>query len=386
MIGMELVYLYLMGFASGWAILYFIVKWRYADRLKNSGNLSFYPFFIMLRSNRIIKYLDKLSSSNRLFWKVLSNLGLAVSIGLSFFAVYFLVDNLKTYIFIPEQVGVGNIVIPLVIGVTIRLDHLPYMLIAFAVVLVTHEGMHGIIARLEKIKLKSTGVFLAFIIPGGFVEPDEEDFKNASTISKMRVAAAGSFANLVVGMLVLLLMLIIFLPTVMGVVVLETSGERDGPQLNEVIYTVNGVMVNHETLYQNITLTDILVVETNRGNYTYKIKESATIPIAWILRSLGVVRIDYYRPTIFSLGDPDIEYSLYRALWWIQLISFGVAIFNMLPIKILDGHLLYMSLIQSRVKNEKRLKVIDNIFTAICTTLLVSNIAFTYKTFGFFQI
>jgi membrane-associated protease RseP (regulator of RpoE activity) len=340
----------------------------------------------MLKSNRIIKYLDKLSSLNRLFWKVLSNLGLAVSIGLSFFAVYFLVDNLKTYIFVPEQVGVENIVIPLLIGVTIRFDHLPYMLVAFAIVLVTHEGMHGVIARLEKIKLKSTGVFLAFIIPGGFVEPDEEDFKNASTISKMRVAAAGSFANLVVGMLILLLTLIIFLPTIMGVVVLETSGVRDGPRLNEVIYTVNGVMVNPETLYQNITLTDILVIETNRGNYTYKIKEPVTMPIAWVLRSLGVVRIDYYRPTIFSLGDPDIEYSLYRALWWIQLISLGVAIFNMLPIKVLDGHLLYMSLIQSRVKNEKRLKVIDNLFTAICTTLLVSNIAFTYRTFGFFQI
>lgn len=383
---MELVYLYLLGFASTWAILYLIFKWRYTDRLRNSSNISFYPFFIMLKSTKIIKYLDRLSSSNRLFWKVLSNLGLAVSIGLSFFAVYFLVDNLKTYIFMPEQVGMGNIVIPLVIGVTIRFDHLPYMLIAFAIVLITHEGMHGIVARLEKIKLKSTGVFLAFIIPGGFVEPDEEDFKNASTISKMRVAAAGSFANLVTGMLVLLMMLVIFLPTITGVVVLETSGDQDGPQLNEVIYTVNGVTVNPDTLYQNITLTDILFVETNKGNYTYKIKESVTIPIAWVLRSLGVVRIDYYRPTIFGLGDPDIDYSLYRALWWIQLISFGVAIFNMLPIKILDGHLLYMSLIQSKVKNEKRLKVVDNLFTAICTVLLVSNIAFTYKTFGFFQL
>jgi len=383
---MELVYLYLLGFASTWAILYLIIKWRYTDRLKNSSNISFYPFFIMLKSTKIIKYLDRLSSSNRLFWKVLSNLGLAVSIGLSFFAVYFLVDNLKTYIFMPEQVDIGNIVIPLVIGVTIRFDHLPYMLIAFAIVLITHEGMHGIVARLEKIKLKSTGVFLAFIIPGGFVEPDEEDFKNASTISKMRVAAAGSFANLVTGMLVLLMMLVIFLPTITGVVVLETSGDRDGPQVNEVIYTVNGVTVNPDTLYQNITLTDILFVETNKGNYTYKIKESVTIPIAWVLRSLGVVRIDYYRPTIFGLGDPDIDYSLYRALWWIQLISFGVAIFNMLPIKILDGHLLYMSLIQSKMKNEKRLKIIDNLFTAICTVLLISNIAFTYRTFGFFQL
>ncbi|MEM2470464.1 MAG: site-2 protease family protein, partial [Nitrososphaerota archaeon] len=174
--------------------------------------------------------------------------------------------------------------------------------------------------------------------------------------------------------------------TVMGVIVLETSGEEVGPQPNEVIYTINGVPLSPETLYQNITLRDTLFIETDRGNYTYKIKESVTIPIAWILRSLGVVRVDYYRPTVLGLGNPETDYSLYRALWWIQLISFGVAIFNMLPIKILDGHLLYMSLIQSRIKNEKKLKIVDNLFTVVCLTLLASNIVFTYKTFGFFQL
>ncbi|MEM2215400.1 MAG: site-2 protease family protein [Nitrososphaerota archaeon] len=383
---MESIYLYLMVFASAWAILYLFLRWRYSDRLKNLSNLSFYPFFLMLKSNNMIKYMDKLSSSHRMFWKILSNLGLATSIGLSFFAVYFLADNLRTYIFMPEHVGVGNIVIPIIIGVTIRFDHLPYMLIAFAIVLITHEGMHGIIARLEKIKLRSTGFFLAFIFPGGFVEPDEENFKEAPTISKMRVAAAGSFANLTVGMLVLLMMMTLFAPTVMGVIVLETSGEEVGPQPNEVIYTINGVPLSPETLYQNITLRDTLFIETDRGNYTYKIKESVTIPIAWILRSLGVVRVDYYRPTVLGLGNPETDYSLYRALWWIQLISFGVAIFNMLPIKILDGHLLYMSLIQSRIKNEKKLKIVDNLFTVVCLTLLASNIVFTYKTFGFFQL
>ncbi|MEM2395675.1 MAG: site-2 protease family protein [Nitrososphaerota archaeon] len=375
-----------MVFASAWAILYLFLRWRYSDRLKNLSNLSFYPFFLMLKSNNMIKYMDKLSSSHRMFWKILSNLGLATSIGLSFFAVYFLADNLRTYIFMPEHVGVGNIVIPIIIGVTIRFDHLPYMLIAFAIVLITHEGMHGIIARLEKIKLRSTGFFLAFIFPGGFVEPDEKNFKEAPTISKMRVAAAGSFANLTVGMLVLLMMMTLFAPTVMGVIVLETSGEEVGPQPNEVIYTINGVPLSPETLYQNITLRDTLFIETDRGNYTYKIKESVTIPIAWILRSLGVVRVDYYRPTVLGLGNPETDYSLYRALWWIQLISFGVAIFNMLPIKILDGHLLYMSLIQSRIKNEKKLKIVDNLFTVVCLTLLASNIVFTYKTFGFFQL
>ncbi|MEN2975244.1 MAG: site-2 protease family protein [Candidatus Caldarchaeales archaeon] len=334
----------------------------------------------------MVNYMDKISSSNRLLWKILSNIGLATSIGLSFFAVYYLVDNLKIYLFRPETVGIGNIVIPLIIGVTIRFEHLPYLLIAFAIVLITHEGMHGIVARLEGIKLKSTGAFIAFILPGGFVEPDEEDFKNSPTISKMKVAAAGSFANLLVGVITLFLILGLFLPTVSGVMVLETSGEVYGPGPNEVIYSINGVPVNPDTLFQNITLVDYFIVETNKKNYTYQVKEATSIPLGWILRSIGVIRIDYYRPTIFGLGEPELEYSFYRALWWLQLIAFGVAIFNMLPVKILDGHLLYMSLIQSRVKDEKRLKIMDNTITIACLTLLVLNIFFTYKTFGFFQL
>ncbi|MCS7126520.1 MAG: site-2 protease family protein [Aigarchaeota archaeon] len=384
---MELVYVYyLVGMASAWTILYFIVRWRWGSVLKDSRNLRFYPLFIMVRSIKLTEYIDKISSSRRLFWKILSNLGLSISIGLSFFALYYLVDNLKTYLFRPESVGIGNIVIPLIIGVTIRLDHLPYMLIAFAIVLITHEGMHGIVARLEGIKLRSTGAFIAFIFPGGFVEPDEEDFNKSPTISKMKVAAAGSFANLVVGILTLFLIMGLFLPTVTGVVVLESSEEDYGPKPNEVIYSINGVPITPETLFQNITIVDYLIVETNVKNYTYQVKKAMTIPIGWVLRSIGVIRVDYYRPTVFNIGDPELEYSIYRALWWLQLIAFGVAIFNMLPVKILDGHLLYMTLIQSKVKDEKKLKIIDNSITIVCLTLLALNIFFTYRTFGFFQL
>lgn len=383
---MEAALVYLAGIAFAWTVLYGVLRWRRGNALKNYRNLTLYPLFFMVKSTRLVSYIDRISSRSRLLWRVLSNIGLTTSIGLSLFSVYFLVENLRTYLFRPEAVGVGNIIIPLIIGVTIRLEHLPYLLAAFAIVLITHEGMHGIVARLEGMRLRSTGVFLAFIFPGGFVEPDEEDFKRSPTISKMRVAAAGSFANFLVGIVTLALMLGLFTPTIMGVIVLETSGGVEGPSPGEVIYSVNGVPVNHETLYRNITLTGSLTVETSRMNYTYRAKEGLTVPLAWILRSIGVTRIDYYRPMIFEAGSPDFEYSVYRALWWIQLVSFGVAIFNMLPVRFLDGHLLYMSLIQSRVRDERKLRLLDTALTVACLTLLATNIFFTYKTFGFFQL
>jgi hypothetical protein len=79
------------------------------------------------------------------------------------FAIYVLSTNLATYLFRPEQVGGQNIVIPLIVGVTIRLDHLPYLFIAFAIVLITHEGLHGVIARRGAAPVKSAGIFLVLL-------------------------------------------------------------------------------------------------------------------------------------------------------------------------------------------------------------------------------
>jgi len=108
--------------------------------------------------------------------------------------------------------------------------------------------------------------------------------------------------------------------------------------------------------------------------------------MAWILRGIGVKRIDYYRPMRIRLGDPVAEYNTYKIFWWIQLVALGVAIFNMLPIYFLDGSLFLSSLLESWIRDERKLKAFNIGLTSICVTLLALNIAFTYKTFGFFQL
>ena len=381
-----MIYLYFGALAAAWAAAYLIVRLLFKEKLEKIKSLKLYPFAFVLRSERLVKPLDRIASSAPLLWRTISNIGLAVGFGLMGFAVYFLAKNLGVYVFAPQQVGVQNIVIPLIIGVTIRLEHLPYMLLAFAAVLITHEGMHGLVARLERIKLKSTGVFLAFIFPGGFVEPDEEEFKKASPRARARVAAAGSFANVVVGVLVILLMMGVFVPVEAGVIVLEVEEGSGGPGVGETVLSVNGVPVNRNTILQNITAEEEILVETNIRTYAFKLSKPVNAPLAWILRGIGITRIDYYYPMKMGLGDPVAEYKVYRALWWMQLIALGVAIFNMLPIQILDGHLLLSSLLEAKIKSEKKVKALSMLFSAASLALLLSNIAFTYRTFGFFQI
>ncbi len=379
------VYLYFVALAAVWAGGYLVSWLFFRERLRRGGGFRLYPFLVILRSEKLVEVFDRIAGWRPLLWRVLGNMGLAVGFGLMAFAVFFLARNLGVYLFAPQQAGVQNIVIPLIIGVTIRLEHLPYMLLALGVVLITHEGMHGLIARLEKIKLKSTGIFLAFIFPGGFVEPDEEEFKKAPVGARARVAAAGSFANIVVGVLVVLLMIGLFAPLESGVIVLERE-EGEGPGVGEVILSVNDTPVNRFTLGQNITAQDELIVRTSGKTYTLKLSKPVNVPLAWIIRSMGVTRIDYYYPMKMGGLSPQQTYTVYRTLWWTQLIAVGVAIFNMLPIHLLDGHLLITSLLEARIRDQRKLKALASTISAACIALLASNIIYTYRTFGFFQI
>ena len=69
-----------------------------------------------------------------------------------------------------------------------------------------HELGHGILARVEDMKVKSTGL-LFFIIPiGAFVEPDEEDVEKSRGMPKIRMFGAGITNNLVVSLICLVLL------------------------------------------------------------------------------------------------------------------------------------------------------------------------------------
>ena len=69
--------------------------------------------------------------------------------------------------------------------------------LSLLIILLVHEGMHGILARREKIKVKSTGLLLFGFLPmGAFVEPDDKELKAAPDRSQLRLYAAGPTANL----------------------------------------------------------------------------------------------------------------------------------------------------------------------------------------------
>ena len=100
------------------------------------------------------------------------------------FAFWFLINNVSNFFVAQNEFSELTVFIP---GVTLTSSaSITYFLLSIPIVLVIHEGAHGIVAALEKIKIKTGGFAIFIAMFAGFVEPDEEEFGKAKKISKVK--------------------------------------------------------------------------------------------------------------------------------------------------------------------------------------------------------
>jgi len=87
------------------------------------------------------------------------------------------------------------------------------------VVILLHELSHGVQCVMEGVPVRSAAFLYAVITFGGAVEPDEETLNKKSTMSKLRIFAAGSLTNLLTGLLIIPVFIAFgsYLPTWLGV-------------------------------------------------------------------------------------------------------------------------------------------------------------------------
>lgn len=373
-----------------WTASYFVLRLTLKRDPGKGEKVRLYPLFIMLRTVKFTGVLDLLSNKRPVVWDVASNMGISTALGLMVLAVYFLARNLSVFLVTPEEAGIQNVVIPLVPFVTISVNSIPYFLLAVAAVLIVHEGMHGVIARREKVPIKSSGVFLLFLLAGGFVEPDEQEFKKSSPKTRMKVSAAGSFANIVLGLIILSVLVVGFtFPSPSGVVVVRADETNTyGLQAYEVLTKVGQLpLQSAQDLQTEVSVQPGKVLVTGKNkNYLLEVDKPYEGPLSGLIRSLGVREIDFYFPMKLEVFDTASTYILYKSLWWIWLISIGVGIFNMLPLFMLDGDLFLRALLETKIVSAKKVEVLSRIVSTGSFVLLFSNILFSYFNFGLFQI
>ncbi|MCE5215241.1 MAG: site-2 protease family protein, partial [Methanobacterium sp.] len=167
----------------------FIIIWVIAILFHKKLKIDIEGPLLMRRTKKLRGFIDDIAQCSPRFWKWTMNIGVPLGFFFMFLMLYFLVISLQTLLEAPSVA----IILP---GVDLPGQPftvpLGYGIIGLATVMIVHEFGHGILARAEGVSIKSIGVLLLAVLPGAFVEPDEDEVKKLSRISKLRFYVAGS--------------------------------------------------------------------------------------------------------------------------------------------------------------------------------------------------
>jgi len=235
-----------------------------------------------------------------------------------------------------------------------------FWIIGVLVVLVSHEMSHALVARSANIRIKSFGLISVVVLPGAFVEPDENQIKKSNSFTKLKIYAAGSFANLLVFAIASLATTAMFsyfyLPN--GVQFISTVQNSPAYKLNftgGIIKQIDSTRLSSVQDFEN-AMTKIkpgenITIVTTTGNYTLTTANSPTDSSKAFIGISGA-------STYFSVknaygifaGTIDWIFQLFA---WLVFLNFGIGLVNLLPIKPLDGGLIYEEIIKIIFKKPK---------------------------------
>ncbi len=287
------------------------------------------------------------------------NVGIVVAFGAMIFVTWTIISSIPSVFETPSvSILIPGVDIP---GSPIYVPFI-YGLIGLATVVIIHEFSHGIQSVCEKIPINSIGLLLFFILPGAFVEPDEDSLKNSKKISKLRIYAAGSIANITLAIIVLLLVSLISISipyyfTEDGIAIdrVVSDSPSDGI-LNEgmILQAIDNHKINDSASYVDIVNSfkpgDNVTVQTDQGSYSVVLSKN---PNNDSVGFFGIQAAKHYILLNDSLGDiPWILFELIELFNWMFILNLGIGLFNLLPLKPLDGGYMLETLLNYKFKKE----------------------------------
>ena len=379
-------------YAAIWVII--TVAW-WAFKAERFG-LSGLPVYLMYRTTRLNKWIEKISRSKPMAWRTIWNLGIVTGVGLMAYIFYQLAKNLS-YLFAKSEQAVSIQPIVPVPGLFVSFETFPYLVLALSVVVASHELSHGIASLADRVPLKSTGVFFAHIVMGGFVEPDEDKLNNAANVSKLRVFAAGSFTNVVLGILFILL-LANFPATIapfyevastgvtIGAVPDNMPANSSGLQVGDIVTSINGTKVasigDLRGYMSSVIPGQEIVVGTRRGGFLVRTGVDQSNSSRALIGISGLADNIAYNPRLPFLSD-EFPPILLHAEFWLSVVLTSVAMINMLPMYPFDGDRFLDTVLNTLgIKRTKEIRMTAN---AAAYLLLFLNVGLSLLRFGFLR-
>ena len=328
---------------------------------KNKSKIQRHAGIIFIYEGKFgIKLMDKLAKYER-FWKVWSYIGIPIGyLGMGF--IFYFIFNA---FFFPSPEAVVSPIIP---GIKIPGSNffLPFWhgIIGLFSLLVIHEGAHGIISRVHKVKVESTGVGLLAILPFAFVKPNEKQVKNLSPSKRIAMYAAGPLANITTAVIALGVLMFAVMPiligsyNVLGLNVLDVTenfpAESAGLEIGDVITFIDDIPLSdselaYESLVEKLPGEEMSLtldsgevismiasenpINPNDGHYGFSFEGVLERKKnAWYADSLSIFK-DF--------------------LYFFITLSLGVGLFNLLPLGPLDGGKMFKDGLVAVTKREK---------------------------------
>jgi membrane-associated protease RseP (regulator of RpoE activity) len=396
----------------------FVIIWIVALLFKDRLKIDIEGPVMMRRTKRLRDFIDSVAMKSPRSWRLIMNIGVPLSFIFMAVIVGIIIYTLPTTFTNPQlQLVLPGVDIP---GSPVLIP-LGYGIIALMTVLVVHEFGHGIIARIEGVKIDSIGVLLLAVLPGAFVEPNEEDVQNSERIQKLRIYAAGSIFNMILAAISLIIVLFISL-MIIGSVFIGIPGftipttdleihsfgytitgpvfptfHNNGVEITSVVpnspadgilpqgtivQSVNGVDVsninNYVAVLNQTKIGENISFQTTTGNYTIKAgvnPDNASRGYIGI-RSQETMVVNSNVAKTVGTQIPWFIYTIQQLFTWIFLLNFSVGIFNLLPMKPLDGGLLLEELLSYKL-SESNVRKIMTPLSYVLIVLIVTLVGYS---------
>ncbi len=391
-----------------WNVVGLINRWY---KLEKHG-ITVSPGMLIWRTKRGLGFIDRVARAYRRGWVTFGTV--AAVMGFVFMLVIlFMFGQSAAFIIQEPEAAPPGAMIPIP-GVTIPLF---YGLVSLFSVLIVHEFAHGFVMRAQDIRTKSTGVLLFVVLPGAFVEQDEKQMKNAPISKRLRVYGAGPFANILFALVCLGLLLVSISPSP-GVYVYDTvktyqladntviSGASwgvlcPGDRLVELSHVVDNTAVdrvvieeygNFSEFMENTREGDnvLVLVERNGQEENFLITltqypENENRGMMGVFLTYAQSGFLYYvfNPLFDIMGpktravnpyayDARVPWPVVDLLRWLIFLHFAIGLFNLLPMKPLDGGYLISGAVE-RVSSGRVAAAVSNAISFVVLALLLVN-------------
>jgi len=238
--------------------------------------------------------------------------------------------------------------------------------------------------RNEGIEIKSSGLILLAVIPGAFVEPDENAIKKKKPMQKLRVYAAGSFGNffLAAVMFILAEMLIapMFFSPAVGWEAYSTGDNETYPaqaaNMSGAIISIDGNRIQSErelaTFMDGTLPGQLILVKTEYDSFEIVLEESPIKEGKGYIGIAGIRKVNLLQEQ-YKTSRAGVAISFVdQMMRWIGLINLGIGIVNLLPLKPLDGGLMFEEVMEKVYPNRKDQAV--KVMSALMLALLVGSL------------